>query len=341
VSIKRISGLDGLRAISVLAVILGHVIHTQNGPIFLGALHHIGNLGVRIFFVISGFLITTLLLKELEASGSISIRNFYKRRSFRILPAFVVYVAAVYLLYVFGMVALKKGDLFHTLTFTMNYHHERAWALNHLWSLSVEEQFYFVWPFLLLVTGYRASGAICLFVVVATIAVRYVMIFHFNAVDSQLTREFQAVVDAMAMGALISIYGNKLLSVGWYKRLLSSPISLVLAAIVLGASMVLGIVAKPWFYVIGQTAANIAIALLVHYTVSNANSVWGRVMENPLLVQIGLASFSLYLWQEIFLSNDSTQWFAAFPQNLAFTFIIGFMSYKFVEQPFIRLYRSK
>jgi peptidoglycan/LPS O-acetylase OafA/YrhL len=341
VSIKRISGLDGLRAISVIAVIIGHVINTQNGPIFLGPLHHIGNLGVRIFFVISGFLITSLLMHELKTTGSISIKNFYKRRSFRILPAFLVYVAAVYILYLLGLVALKPGDLFHTLTFSMNYHHDRAWALNHLWSLSVEEQFYFLWPFLLLVAGYKASGVICLIVVAATIAVRYAMLFYFGAVDSQLTREFQAVVDSMATGALISIYGKQMLEKRWYKQLLGSALPLVLTAIALALSLVLGLVAKPWFYVIGQTASNLAIALLVHYTVSNTDSLWSRVMESRLLIQIGLASFSLYLWQEIFLSNDSTQWFAAFPQNLAFTFIFGFMSYKFIEQPFIRMYRSK
>jgi peptidoglycan/LPS O-acetylase OafA/YrhL len=340
-SFTRILGLDGLRAISILAVVVGHVIDTKNGPLFLGPLRHAGNFGVRVFFVISGFLITTLLLKELSKTGTISILGFYKRRSFRILPAFLVYVAAIFALNSLGLVSLKQGDLIHSLTFTMNYHHERDWALNHLWSLSVEQQFYLVWPLLILAAGFRASGLACIGAVIATIAVRYYMVVHLGATDSQLTREFEAVVDAMAVGALIAIYSDRLISLAWYQRLISSPLSLGLSAAVLIASWAIGVVHKPSFYIFGQTAANFAIFLLVHYTVYNSNSYWTKLMETRILSYIGLASFSIYLWQEVFLSNNSNQWFAAFPQNLALTFLAGFCSYKLVEVPFIRMYRGK
>jgi peptidoglycan/LPS O-acetylase OafA/YrhL len=341
VSFTRILGLDGLRAISILAVVVGHVVDTKNGPLFLGPLRHAGNFGVRVFFVISGFLITTLLLKELSKTGTISILGFYKRRSFRILPAFLVYVAAIYLLNVAGLVALKSGDLFHTLTFTMNYHQQREWALNHLWSLSVEQQFYLLWPLLILFAGFRASGLVCLSAVLGAIVIRYLMLTHFAASDSQLTREFQAVVDAMATGALISIYSEKLETLSWFKQLISSPMSLLISAVILLASWAIGVVHKPSFYIYGQTAANLAIGILVIYTVSNSNSAWTRLMETRILSVIGVSSFSLYLWQEVFLSNSSNQWFAAFPQNLFLTFIAGYLSYKLVELPFIRMYRSK
>src|SRR5207244_11910237 len=92
---SRIPSLDGLRAISIVMVMLGHTAGTPGSPAFLFKLEHAGNLGVKVFFVISGFLITTLLFKELEATKRISLRNFYLRRVFRIFPAFYTYFAVI------------------------------------------------------------------------------------------------------------------------------------------------------------------------------------------------------------------------------------------------------
>ena len=123
-----------------------HIAGTVNAPAVLVPLHNLGNFGVTIFFVISGFLITVLLLEELRSQGKISIRGFYQRRIFRIFPAFYFYIALVLLANSLGYLDLYDGDVLHAVTFTMNYHHERAWAFNHTWSLAVEEQFYLFWP---------------------------------------------------------------------------------------------------------------------------------------------------------------------------------------------------
>jgi peptidoglycan/LPS O-acetylase OafA/YrhL len=102
-----------------------------------------GSFGVRIFFVISGFLITGLLLNERERTGTISLPDFYVRRAYRILPAAYVFMLAMIAAH---WHALSWSSIFAALTYSSNYLHEKNWVLGHLWSLSVEEQFYLLWP---------------------------------------------------------------------------------------------------------------------------------------------------------------------------------------------------
>src|SRR5215831_4009764 len=157
---NRIPGLDGLRAASILLVLLGHLAGTRH---FLRLssfelLGDLGNLGVCVFFVISGFLITTLLLNEEALQQRIDLVSFYWRRACRILPAAGIYLVVVALLAaVTTSVRVSKFEWLHALTFTMNYQQNRDWLVGHLWSLSVEEQFYLVWPLAVVMLGRRGS----------------------------------------------------------------------------------------------------------------------------------------------------------------------------------------
>src|SRR5215831_9782405 len=162
----RIPSLDGLRAISILLVVAGHSFDEGRSPLLFELFGHLGNYGVRIFFIISGFLITTLLLKEYTKTETISLRSFYLRRALRIFPAFYVYVAVICILAVLGVVSLLRGDVLHAVTYTMNYHTTRGWYLNHIWSLSVEEQFYLIWPAALLFAGPGRAPRIALATVI-------------------------------------------------------------------------------------------------------------------------------------------------------------------------------
>jgi peptidoglycan/LPS O-acetylase OafA/YrhL len=161
---RRIPSLDGLRAISILAVMLGHAQGTRGFPDnpVLHLFGDTGNLGVRVFFVISGFLITSLLLAEQERNGRISLRVFYLRRALRICPACYVYIIVIGVLGAVGAVEVRKGDLVFAATYTNNFVADRSWVLGHLWSLAVEEQFYLLWPAMLCLGGRRRAviGAI-------------------------------------------------------------------------------------------------------------------------------------------------------------------------------------
>ena len=97
------------------------------------------NFGVRVFFVISGFLITMLLLKEEAKTGTISLRNFYIRRVFRIFPAFYAYFAVIAVCSLAGYIVVNHSDLLAAAFYVMNFRFHPSWYLGHLWSLSVEE----------------------------------------------------------------------------------------------------------------------------------------------------------------------------------------------------------
>ena len=134
----RIQSLDGLRAISILLVLVGHLEGTRNfAPRFSEWLGDYANLGVRVFFVISGFLISRLLIDEYATTKTISLYNFYARRTLRIFPAFFAYIGVIALATFLGFIYVKGPDYAYALTYTMNYYPERGWYLGHLWSLSV------------------------------------------------------------------------------------------------------------------------------------------------------------------------------------------------------------
>ncbi len=138
---KRIPSLDGLRAISIAPVILSHLLQTTG--IAAHAVQSYGKLGVHVFFVQSGFLITGLLLHEHDRSSTINLSQFYVRRAFRLLPAAFVFLAIAVCPY------WREIRWIHVVTavfYVANMDMWRPWVFDHLWSLGIEEQFYLFWP---------------------------------------------------------------------------------------------------------------------------------------------------------------------------------------------------
>jgi peptidoglycan/LPS O-acetylase OafA/YrhL len=334
----QIPSLDGLRAVSVLAVIVGHAVDTYGGPIFLGPARHLGNLGVRVFFLISGFLITTLLLREYAARGRISLRNFYIRRTIRIWPAAYAFLAVVAVLYALDLVVATPRDFAHAATFTMNYYDAHTWVLNHLWSLAVEEQFYLVWPLLILLAGVRRLRAAALVLVSGALVVRW-LLWHADggATGEQMTRRFEAVADALAAGALLACCYNAWMANGAYRAFVLSLFAPLTGLALLGGSFLGYFVAPELFYVYGQTLANAGILLLINHSVASPGGLAGTLLNWRPLAFVGVISYSLYLWQNLFLNPDRPYWWATFPTNVGLTFAAGVLSYYLVEKPFGRL----
>src|ERR1017187_6342941 len=146
---KRLPSLDGWRAISIMMVLGAHAEHTNGFP---NAFHAIfkwlfdGTLGVLFFFVISGFLITWLLVFENDRSGHINLKHFYARRALRILPVYYAFILTLVCLQLFTVYTQSVSAWIGNLTFTTNFVTANVWPSGHLWSLSVEEQFYLLWP---------------------------------------------------------------------------------------------------------------------------------------------------------------------------------------------------
>ena len=208
----RIPSLDGLRAASIVLVLFAHTAGTTRAPdlAWLQAIGDIGHLGVRVFFVISGLLMTILLEREFDLTGRISLAAFLQRRAIRIVPAFGAYVAVIGIAGAAGIVVLRPRDLLMAATFTMNYHADRAWYLGHLWSLSVEAQFYIIWAIARMLVGRNGM----FWVAAAGLALGPVtrVAVHVLAPDWRwaIGEAFPTIIDALATGGLLAVVHEKL-----------------------------------------------------------------------------------------------------------------------------------
>lgn len=158
---KRMRDLDGLKAISLAAVLLGRLSTTRGFPKLEiePAIGDYANLSVVMFFVSSGFLITTLRLEQYRQFEGISLRPFYVRRVPRLFRPFLLFVIFPMTMQRLG-IRLNPGDLLAALTDTVNFRQGGGWYIGHLWSLSVEEQFYPLWPAVLVVADCRLPSGL-------------------------------------------------------------------------------------------------------------------------------------------------------------------------------------
>jgi peptidoglycan/LPS O-acetylase OafA/YrhL len=330
----RIPSLDGLRALSIGLVLLSHLLGTAHF-IEIPELYRwqLGNLGVRVFFVISGFLITTLLLEEVDRTGTLSLVQFYIRRVFRIFPAFYVLCLTLAVLSVTGLVVLRPGDLLSAVTYTTNYHHDRSWYLGHLWSLAVEEQFYLLWPAILLFAGVRRGLVVAAAAVLLAPPLRLVLGF-WPALRPGIGETFQTVADALATGCLLAGLRPRLWEWAPYRRFLESR-WLWLAAV--GVAVAARNPSTKLDWLVGQTVMNVGIALIIDRVIRVPGDPFGRLLNSRPLVYVGTLSYSLYLWQQLFLHRRGSSVVHGFPLNLVLVFAAAVASYTLVEQPFLRL----
>jgi peptidoglycan/LPS O-acetylase OafA/YrhL len=334
---RRIPSLEGLRALSIASVLIGHASFTHNAPSFLRLFDHLGNFGVRCFFLISGFLITTLLLREQSLTSIISLKNFYIRRTLRIIPASMTFIVVIVVFAATGVVVLKHYDILHALTYTMNYHRVRAVWFDHLWSLSVEEQFYLLWPGLLCMIGSRRAVKVAWGVIAICPVIRAVMWFCLGAGETAMTKHFEVNADALATGCVLCVCFNWLSNCKWYSRLQRSPFFWVCPLALVGIGNYLFVFSPAMFYVIGQSMANIGTALAIDWCIRYPDSIWGKLLNAAPVAYLGTISYSLYLWQNAFLNEEWSMWPGFFPYNMLCSFAMALVSYYFVERPFLKL----
>lgn len=324
---RRIPSLDGLRAISIALVLFGHLAGAGLPSFFGGG----ASLGVTVFFVISGYLITGLLVGEYERTGRISLRRFYMRRTLRIFPAFYAFILAVVAMDALGFVQLERGDLTAAVTYTMNYHYHRAWTFGHVWSLAVEEQFYLVWPATLALLGLSRGVYAALFAIAMGPLLRTALYVWVPASRVGLDQMFPTVADTLATGCLLALVQKRLSASAAYRRFLLSP-AFALVPVVLVATVVLS--EHPRFDgLVGQTCRNLAIALILDRAVRFPEGAFGRVLNARPFAFAGTISYSLYLWQQPFVNRHASLWMNHLPQSVILAFAAAFASYRLVERP--------
>jgi peptidoglycan/LPS O-acetylase OafA/YrhL len=310
--VKRISSLDGLRAISIIFVVLSHMSKSGHAPrIFF----QFAATGVSIFFVISGYLITSILLREREHTGTINLDEFYIRRAYRIFPAAFVFMAVAIVVFwpQFRWYHIAAG-----LLYVANYDLTRPWVFGHLWSLSIEEQFYFLWPGVLKL-WYRHRVAIVVGVLLTAPLWKAAMLY-FKARWGLWA--FPALADNLAIGCLLAVFAPRLPRVKPYW-------AVVMAVAAMGVqffpaentarTLLLLFVLKPVFYI--SIAGVLLHVVQTPYRALN----WGPV------VWLGQISYSLYLWQEPFCADRHMR-----SGYLVFAAIAcACLSYYFIERPML------
>lgn len=314
---KRIPSLDGLRAISILLVMIGHLAKWKH--VSLAVLPSYAALGVHVFFVLSGYLITSLLLQEKEKTSTISLQSFYVRRAFRIFPAAFVFLAVVASLY---WRQIGWAHLAAAVFYVANLDDTRPWIFGHLWSLGIEEQFYLLWPFAAK-RWYRLRVPILVCVFFGTPVFRTVL--YAVKAHGAILNSLPAVADQLAIGCLLAIFA---------KRLPRIPGALA-------AAMALAAIAIPWYPATsaGRTLFMLFVLRpLLHVSIAG---VVLHVIQVPYaalnwrpVAWLGKISYSLYLWQELFCSNASLHYgyILALP-----ALACACLSYYLVEQPMLRL----
>lgn len=325
---------------SIALVIASHALKTAGLPhgwSLAGGVDW-GAFGVQVFFVLSGYLITRLLLAEWDRAGAISLAGFYVRRVCRILPPFYAYLLVVALLAGLGVVAQPARGLALGATFLTNYVTDVGWFVGHSWSLSVEEQFYLLWPAALVLSG-RRRGWVVAAAVVLVVPVLRIAAFHRTGGVYGFDHHFETTADALAVGCLFAFFGPRL----WPRvRALGLPSSAVLLGAAVVAVFASSLGQHPHVYLLaGQTVASLGIALVILTGVNDPGCAVGRVLEWRPLKSVGLISYSLYLWQQLFLGPGAAAWgltgFGGALLGVAASLLSAYASYRLIEGPSHRL----
>ncbi|MBS1588212.1 MAG: acyltransferase [Bacteroidetes bacterium] len=358
---KYIKGLDGLRAFAILVVIIDHWT-VRRGPTLdfyspIGFLHRLlvpgGLFGVSLFFVLSGFLITSILLKEKENNQNTkgTLINFFFRRALRIFP---IYYLTLAILFFINYPDIRQNFLAFT-TYTSNYtiYNQHHWnAFSHSWSLSVEEQFYLVWPWCVLFTPKKLMKSMFLFF----IAVGMISKIWVHSIDHGFNYLLVFnCFDAFGIGGLyaLSIRDEKTMAQFRYWLRILLPISISVYTFWRIAPYIGQI---EHFNLFARTIESIISVALVHWVVSGeGHQAFKRLCEQKILVWIGTVSYGLYLYHypidilyDIYLPKLISHGFPMWVNNFYFALLlktvsllsITYLSFYYIEKPILGLKKA-
>jgi len=335
--------LDGLRALAVAAVMLFHAnVSWAKG----------GFLGVDVFFVLSGFLITRLLLEERETSGHLALGRFYLRRILRLFPALVVVCLACAL---YASIWLPHDqllrtwrDVFATATYHMNWvqalHTQPLFGLlDHAWSLSIEEQFYVIWPLVVIVAhrvgGVRGVGLVALSGAAASAVMRLVFLHHevpVRRIYFGLDTHADGLLLGCALAALTLLWPTMSKALSGRVTRWVGPAALVVIGVAAATVSLTSRALYQWGYLAFVAVTALLVADLF------ARGLTARLLRREPLVAIGRVSYGLYLWHwpvYLVLNGGRIHW-AFVPLTVLRLVVSGLMavlSFRLVEQPFLRL----
>lgn len=337
----RVRGLDGLRGLAILLVIVSHFFaETLNVTGLLRTLTKpAGGLGVELFFVLSGFLITSIIVREQLASGTIKLKKFYIRRTLRIWPAFYAFVGVVAILSITGVLEISTWELLAAGLFIWNYAPGvDTLTLTHTWSIGIEEQFYLIWPAIVLWLKPRKAVWFCLGGVAVAPLLRVATYFAANQETREVIWQMLHVrADSLLMGCLLALVLATRPEVWAQLQRIVVKFRLVLVAIpvLMGSGLLAPLVGGAWQMTAGYSIENLAWGVLIIAVLTEGHRM-NVVMSWQPLVLVGTISFSLYLWQQLFLVPANEDLFMHPLLALFATFTAAVFSYFFIERPILK-----
>jgi peptidoglycan/LPS O-acetylase OafA/YrhL len=331
----RIRSLDGLRAVSILLVIVAHssISLYRGSSRFPWLVASWGELGVGVFFGISGFIITMLLVKEHGKHGEIDLKAFYVRRAFRILPPLWVFVTAMVLV----KRDLRLDQILRVLCFVTDYSKTKAWSLDHSWSLSVEEQFYLLWPFALWALAPIRGTKLAWGLLLASPAIRVGS--HALGIPGALATAFHTIVDSLMIGCLLALLMDSAPEHWLIRGLRHGWVAACSWVFLLFGSPVLtqrfgGAYHAP----LGLSLRALAVGSIIVWSLASEEGPIRKLLNSAPMVHVGLISYSLYLWQQPFFDPAlAGTWLGWTPVAIAGAFLMAELSYRGVEQPMLSL----
>jgi peptidoglycan/LPS O-acetylase OafA/YrhL len=350
----RVPSLDGWRAVAIALVLLSHMAFASNFPEqSLGWTEWVfdGGLGVRIFFVLSGFLITLLMLREAKATGTVSLRRFYLRRVLRIFPVYFAYLAVLAAFTLLGLYSDSASSWIGCLTFTRNMLGRGRSGSIHFWTLAVEEQFYILWPILLCrlrlwKRGGLFVGLLLIPVVLCPLARGF---FVSDQLGATLTgrllgpRSILLFADSLAVGCIGAWWAARLPCGGGWTGFHGFILALCVALIVGGRWVEIALSGNASAALVPAVQAWAVLGCL--WLGASARSPGYRFLNSKPWATLGVLSYSIYVWHFLFLSYFMGPRFVSWPTDdwrvwILPSVAVSALSYYFLEIPVMGLRRK-
>jgi peptidoglycan/LPS O-acetylase OafA/YrhL len=335
----HLPALDGLRMLAVVTVIVGHVGYPVPA-----------DLGVNVFFVLSGFLITWLLLKERARTGRISFKTFYLRRAFRLLPAYYVFLAlslANYYGRSHGGAAQRTDIIVPSLLYYANYfnalHDHPPTPISHTWSLAVEEQFYVLWPLVFSFFYARGRRPMVWFLAVSIALVatwRSLLFCYVHVGTAYVYNAFDTRFDSLAVGCLAAVMTQSPRVLAVAEVVARCSVYPMFVALLIAVSRSLPLT---YHYSLGFSVEAALIGVAMLQLVQLASRPTWRWLDHPAVAYLGKISYPMYLYHGICNSfssqifRDPSRLYLRLALALALTIVLGTISFYLVERPFLRL----
>jgi peptidoglycan/LPS O-acetylase OafA/YrhL len=345
----RYKYLDGLRGISIIPVLLGHTYDAALFPPVLRMLFA-GDAGVRVFFVVSGYIITQLLLAERRASQRVRLAAFYGRRAAKLLPVLWLYVLGVVIAQRFVDLHCSAFQLVAAALLASGLIAEGTWYVGHFWSLTVEEVFYVSWAPVMAFTSRRTALRVALAILLTATACRVLDVAASSHHFAQLFAFWPRLrvvpeLDGVAIGCITALLRERLTAALPTRSLGLSRATWIVAWLVVCAGAIqlehsIGVPALSWAISLARRPLmEVAVAVVILLAAERQRSGGSSWLESKPLVALGRASYSIYVVQQAFCVPAAWRpatLLARPPLNVAVAIAVGCALFVLLEDPLRR-----